>query len=244
MKLRPSQFILFCACATSVLGAFFVFHTASAQNILIDYFTKVYLSGSTSTRLISQTASTNFGVIAWLPGKEFEVFIPKDQATPFPTVPTHATPAYVQENLEKKIELLQQPTAEEKRQTIAAQITEHNLPIAVLNVWRPHTVIKIKNLTADTWRQDTTWLTSSDHQGNLSFFRDPTWVSPRVITTMTEATVPPQGIATFDFLLDGRGQADRVYDHRYQLEVGGTPVHLDAKGALYWLTRVDPYTPY
>jgi hypothetical protein len=228
--------------AAIFVGAFFVTKISLATNLLDKYFTQVYLNKKTTTSTIAKLQQ-QFGVIGWLPGKEFEILLPTGSTQPF-YIPTSTAPTYLQENIEKKIAQLQEPTVEEEKQTIEALLIEHNLPIAVLNVWRPRTYFKVQNLTQQTWQKENTLLLSSDHQGVLSHFRDQTWLSPTIITQMNEEQVDPKEIATFEFFLDSRGAADRVYDHKYEIKVAGINIYLEKKGAWYWLTRVDPYTPY
>ncbi len=243
MKPCAKYFNILIIFAAISVGAFFVPKISLATDILDKYFNQVYLTKKFTTTSTSSTSQHQFGLINWLPGKEFEILLPDSNTQPF-FIPTSTAPTYIQENIEKKIALLQEPTPQEKIQTIEALLVEHNLPIAVLNVWRPRTYFKIQNLTEQTWQQADTYLTSTDHQGNLSHFRDQTWLSPTTITQMNEQQVAPQEIATFEFYLDGRGQADHVYDHKYELVVGEKTIYLEKKGAWYWLTRVDPYVPY
>lgn len=228
--------------AAICFGAFFVPKNSLATGLLDKYFTQVYLNIKITTSSVDKLQQ-QFGVISWLPGKEFEILLPTPNTQPF-YIPTSTAPTYLQENIEKKIALLQEPTPQEEKQIIEALLVKHNLPIAVLNVWRPKTYLQIKNLTQQTWFQENTILLSSDHQGNLSHFRDQTWISPYAITQMNESQVGPGEVATFEFFLDGRGAANRVYDHKYEVQVAGQNIYLEKKGSWYWLTRVDPYTPY
>lgn len=243
MKPQAKYFNIFLLIAAICIGAFFVAKISLASNLLDKYFVQVYLNKKTTSSTPSYTLQQQFGIISWLPGKEFEILLPTASTQPF-YIPTSTAPTYIQENIEKKIAQLQEPTPQEKTQTIEALLVKHNLPIAVLNVWRPKTYLQIKNLTDQTWQKENTLLISTDHQGSLSHFRDQTWLSPTVITQMNEEQVGPGKIATFEFFLDGRGQAERVYDHKYEIQVAGVNIYLEKKGAWYWLTRVDPYTPY
>lgn len=242
MKPCAKYLNIFIFTAAICIGAFFVTKISLANNFLDKYFTQVYLK-KTTTPITKNDIQQQFGIINWLPGKEFEILLPSN-STRFFYIPTSTAPIYLQENIEKKIAQLQEPTEEETNQTIEALLIEHNLPIAILNVWRPKTYFKIQNLTNQTWKKENTLLISTDHQGNLSHFRDQTWLSPTNITQMSEQQVGPGEIATFEFYLDGRGAADRVYDHKYELQVNGINVYLEKKGAWFWLTRVDPYEPY
>lgn len=240
MNLVHRYLYVFVIFAASCLGVFFISQITLANNLLLEYFTKTYLP--THEQPFSDAVQNEFGVITFLPGKEFEVLLTSSKTKPF-YIPTTTAPEYIKKNIEKKIEILQTPTTEEAKIKIEALVTEHNLPIAILNVWRPKTILKIKNLTTTTWQQADTILTSTNHIGNLSFFRDSSWIDDRKITAMKELTVAPGEIATFEFFLDGRGQAETVYDHKYELQVHNTSVYLEKKGAWYWLTRVDPYQP-
>jgi len=229
---------------TSLLVTFFIGQTTKASaDLTIEYFAKIYLPPENKITINSANTSNNFGIIDWLPGEEFEILLSQNKQTrAAENIPIDNTPQYLIENLYKQIKIVQKPTNYELQQEILATVVEHNLPIAVLNVWRPHTVIKIKNLSQETWLKNNTVLTSTNFNGDLSFFRDSTWQAPKLIANMTEARVAPEEIATFEFLIDGRGQP-RVYDHVYKLLINNQPIHLDAKGALYWLTRVDAYKP-
>ncbi len=225
----------------SLLVAFFIVQIipVTANEALLNYFDKAYLNNSNNN--ILPISDNEIGIIDWLPGQEFEILLQNQKSEIKNEIPLNKTPEYILENLEKKIKILQKPNTIEAAKTIQASVTEHNLPIAVLNVWRPHTVIKIKNETKETWLQKNTKLVSENFSGNLSFFRDPTWLSKKIITTMDEKKVLPGKIATFEFIIDGRGQS-MVYGHVYKLKINDKLIHLDAKGALYWLTRVDPYS--
>ena len=242
MPPRAKNFNFFLLTAAICIGAFFVAKNSLATGLLDKYFTQVYLNQKITTSTVDKLQQP-FGVISWLPGKEFEILLPTANTQPF-YIPTSTAPTYIQENIEKKIAQLQEPTAQEKTQTIEALLVEHNLPIAVLNVWRPRTYFKIQNLTEKPWQQTNTYLLSTDHQGLLSHFRDQTWLDSTTITQMNEKQVDPGEIATFEFFLDGRGSADRVYDHKYELVTDDKTVYLEKKGAWYWLTRVDPYVPF
>lgn len=206
---------------------FFVVKISAASNLIDKYFTQVYLNKKIATSS-AEKLQQPFGVISWLPGKEFEILLPNPSTQPV-FIPTSTAPTYLQENIEKKIAQLQEPTVEEEKQTIGALLIEHNLPIAVLNVWRPRTYFKVQNLTQQTWQKENTLLHSFDHQGGLSHFRDQTWLSPTIITQMNEKSVDPKEIATFEFFLDGRGTADRVYDHKYEIRVAGKNIYLEKK---------------
>lgn len=243
MKLKEvNLLIIFLFMVTSLLVTFFVAQPIQAESDLaIEYFNKTYLLHENKTTADSVNISNNFGIIDWLPGREFEILLNPIQNQQFiKNIPLDNTPDYIIANLYKQIEILQQPTEEELEQKILASVVQHNLPIAVLNVWRPHTVIKIKNLSQEIWFKDNVLLASTDFEGSLSFFRDPTWQTASQITNMTESEVGPEETATFEFLIDGRGRP-RVYRHVYKILISGDAIHMNAKGALYWLTRVDPY---
>lgn len=243
MKAKGDNQEIMLVMATSLLVAFFVGSKAYASvDLIIEYFNKTFWPQSNETTASDIVSDGNFGIISWLPGKEFEILLNHEQPAATMTIPTNTTPQHIIDNLYKRIVLVQEPTAEELKQEILATVVEHNLPIAVLNVWRPHTTIKIKNLTNYAWQQAEVVLTSSNFEGGLSFFRDPSWESAMVITTMQEQEVAPGETASFEFLIDGRGRP-HVYDHVYRMLINKQPIHLDAKGGFYWLTRVDPYNP-
>ncbi len=243
MKPGTQNLNIFFVLAVIFISAFFIAKISWAGNFLDKYFSQIYLNTKNISSTNKTSATNQFGIISWLPGREFEILLPPNNTQPF-FIPTSTAPTYLQENIEKKIALLQEPTPQEKTQTIEALLIEHNLPIAILNVWRPRTYLKIQNLTNQTWTQAETYIKSSDHLGGLSHFRDQTWLDSTTITHMTEPVVANGEIATFEFFLDGRGTADRVYDHKYELVVGEKTIYLEKKGAWYWLTRVDPYVPY
>ena len=213
---------------------------------IFKYFNKVFYL---TTKQLSQT-NNDQGIISWLPGEEFIVLLKplrqdqeKNNDQPEQNVPLDNTPEFIKENIKRKIADLQKPTEEEKQKTVEAELVYHNLPIAVLNVWRPKVKIQIRNLTNKNWYRDETFLLSEDTNGNVSFFRDPTWINTRIITAMQENEVRPGEVATFEFLIDGRGKPF-LYYHVYKLQVDGKILHFTPRGALHWLTRVDPYTPY
>ncbi len=249
MKKIKEKLIIFIV-TTAISGiAVFVWPQPSAQagiGEIFKYFNKVFYL---TTQQLSQT-NNQTGVISWLPGEEFIVLLKPlrlekstEKKLVEVEVPLDNTPGFIKENIQKKIADLQKPTAEERQKTIEAELVYHNLPIAVLNVWRPKVTIQVRNLTDKNWYRDATLLLSEDTNGNVSFFRDPTWINTRVITTMKENEVGPGEVATFEFLIDGRGKPF-LYYHVYKLQVDGRILHFTPRGALHWLTRVDPYTPY
>jgi len=235
---QPTIFLFLIA----TLSAVFIFTqitpaSAQKQDKIINYFARsFYLENRLNT-------SNKQESISWLPGEEFIVLLLKIHGRQRGKLPFDKTPGFIKENIQKKIADLQKPTPEEKQKTIEAELIKHNLPIAVLNVWRPKVVIKIKNMTDKTWQKEKTFLLSEDTKGRISFFRDPSWINERVITTMKESEIGPGEVATFEFLIDSRGKPF-LYYHVYKLQVSGKILHFTPRGALHWLTRVDPYTPY
>ncbi|NUM25894.1 MAG: type VII secretion protein EccB [Candidatus Buchananbacteria bacterium] len=91
----------------------------------------------------------------------------------------------------------------------AAQIVEHNIPVAVRNTWRPIQItMKIQNNSTDiTWLARKTALEITNDDGSTSYFHDPNdWINKTTAAAAVNKTyIKPGEIGEFKFTLDPRG---------------------------------------
>ena len=106
---------------------------------------------------------------------------------------------------------------------VAAQILEHNLPVAVKNTWRPLQItMKIKNVSADTiWLSRKTALEIYNSDGKASPFYDANdWVRKEVAAVPVGKTyVKPGEIGEFKFTIKPMGLKRGVYLIKFQLKL-------------------------
>ena len=127
----------------------------------------------------------------------------------------------------------------------AAQILEHNIPVAVKNTWRPITVkMKIKNLSPDqTWLSRKTALEIYDLAGGQSDFYDPNdWVRQAVAAVPVNANqIKPGETGEFNFTLDPRGLKRGTYILNFKLKMldKDKEVLLNGQAEWYREIRVD-----
>lgn len=105
----------------------------------------------------------------------------------------------------------------------AAQIVNHNIPIAVKNKWKPLPItLKVKNTSKDiTWTAKKTALKITDISGNQSPFYDPgDWIKKDIAAIpMNKKSVKPGDTAELKFTLKLKDVKAGTYDLRFQLEL-------------------------
>ncbi len=125
---------------------------------------------------------------------------------------------------------------------VAAQILEHNIPVAVRNKWKPVVIrMKIKNISPDTiWLAKKTALEIYDAAGKTSPFYDPNdWVRKEVAAVpLNKSTIKPGEVGEFKFTLDPRGIKPGTYILNFQLKLldKNKDVYLD--GRLEWRREI------
>ncbi len=106
---------------------------------------------------------------------------------------------------------------------VAAQIIEHNIPVAVRNTWRPIQIkMKIQNTSADTtWLARKTALEIYNDDGSTSYFYDPNdWVNKSVAAVPVNKTyIKPGETGEFVFTLDPRNIKRGTYILRFSLKL-------------------------
>jgi hypothetical protein len=128
---------------------------------------------------------------------------------------------------------------------VSAQIIEHNIPIAVSNLWKPIDItMKIKNTSADTaWLNRKTALELYNLDGTTSYFYDPNdWVREEVVgVPLNGSTIEPGEIGEFKFTLDPRNIKPNHYILNFQLKLldQDEDVFLDGRDQWHREIRVD-----
>jgi len=121
---------------------------------------------------------------------------------------------------------------------VAAQILEHNIPIAARNTWRPIEItMKIQNTSADTtWLSRKTALEIYNSDGTTSYFYDSNdWVREEVAAVpVNKSEIKPGEVGEFRFTLDPRGIKAGTYVLSFKLKLldKNKDVYLD--GGLEW----------
>lgn len=118
--------------------------------------------------------------------------------------------------------------------TTQASFVEHNIPPAVLNLWRPTVTVKFKNSGLTTWDHNIS-LRVYDLGDNVSRFRSRTWPSEFTAVRLSESSVRPGQTGTFSFRFDPPAQPG-LYYNRFELIQNGGVVQ---GGNFSLLTRVD-----
>ncbi|MCD6360171.1 MAG: N-acetylmuramoyl-L-alanine amidase [Armatimonadetes bacterium] len=121
---------------------------------------------------------------------------------------------------------------------LAAEIISHNIPIAVLNVWRPSVYLRIKNVGNIPWGR-TFVLESYNDNEEFSLFAHPEWKSKTVIERL-EREVKPGQVVTFIFKLKPPQKA-RTYKQKFVLKMGKEKVFVNGGYSFFFTTRVDEF---
>ncbi|MFH1207727.1 MAG: NBR1-Ig-like domain-containing protein [Patescibacteria group bacterium] len=115
-----------------------------------------------------------------------------------------------------------------------AAFVEHNIPPAVMNVWRFGAVVRFKNIGITTWDRSIV-LKAYDLGDAVSRFHDTSWVSNFTAARLKEQSVKPGGTGTFEFRFRSPAEPG-VYFNRFVLDRNGSAVQ---SGTFTLLTRVD-----
>lgn len=124
---------------------------------------------------------------------------------------------------------------------LAAQIIEHNFPIAVKNTWRPITVtMKIKNLSLEEWLSKKTALEIYNTDGSPSKFYDPNdWVRKNVAAVpVNKLKIKPAEFGEFKFTLNPRGLKRGTYTLNIQLKLLDKNKQVLLNGAEQWQLKI------
>lgn len=125
---------------------------------------------------------------------------------------------------------------------IAAQIVNHNIPIAVRNDWKPIDIeMNIKNTSADvTWLSRRTALELRHHDGTVSPFYDLNdWVRKEVVgVPLNGATIKPGETGEFKFTLDPRGVKPGIYVLTFELKLLDKEKDVYLSGGLQWKREI------
>lgn len=118
-----------------------------------------------------------------------------------------------------------------------AELKSHNIPLAMLNVWRMPIIAKFKNTGVATWDRDLV-LSSYDLGMRPSVFYDPTWDYSVGRFELLEKEVAPGEVGTFKFYLDAPLQPG-LYMNVLQLEIPGRDDVVVQNGQIPMVTRID-----
>lgn len=125
---------------------------------------------------------------------------------------------------------------------VAAQIIEHNLPVAVRNDWQPINIeMNIQNTSADvTWLSRRTALELRHHDGNVSPFYDSNdWVRTEVVgVPLNGTTIEPGETGEFKFTLDPRGVEPGLYVLTFELKLLDKEKEVYLSGGLQWKREI------
>lgn len=125
---------------------------------------------------------------------------------------------------------------------VAAQIIEHNLPVAVRNDWQPINIeMNIQNTSADvTWLSRRTALELRHHDGSVSPFYDSNdWVRTEVVgVPLNGTTIEPGETGEFKFTLDPRGVEPGLYVLTFELKLLDKEKEVYLSGGLQWKREI------
>jgi hypothetical protein len=82
--------------------------------------------------------------------------------------------------------------------TYQAELVGHNIPSAVLNVWRLPAIVKFKNVGISAWDRSVV-LKAYDLGGAISRFKDSNWPDNSTAARLSEWSVKPGQVGTFSF---------------------------------------------
>lgn len=128
----------------------------------------------------------------------------------------------------------------------SAQITSHNIPVAVKNTWKPVAIVmKIKNNSpATSWLSSRTALELYNEDGSTSLFYDPNdWVRKEVVgVPLNKSVIKPGDTGEFKFTLDPRHLKKGNYILKFRLRLldkNNKVVYLNGGEFFKQIIRVD-----
>ncbi len=128
------------------------------------------------------------------------------------------------------------------RSGVSAQIIEHNIPIAVKNIWQPISItMKIKNTSSDTaWLSRRTALEIYNLDGTPSLFYDPKdWVRQEVAAVpINKSTIEPGEIGEFKFTLNPLKIRQGVHTLNFQLKLLDKNIQVFLNGNQEWHRQI------
>ncbi len=116
-----------------------------------------------------------------------------------------------------------------------AELIEHNIPPAILSIWKPKATIKFKNTGIATWDQNLR-LNVYDLSYQPSRFVDNSWPSSSGQFRLKESTVAPGETGTFEFVY--RNRQTGIYKQIFRLESTSRNITIQ-NGNFSLITRVD-----
>ncbi|MCH7492597.1 N-acetylmuramoyl-L-alanine amidase [Patescibacteria group bacterium] len=114
-----------------------------------------------------------------------------------------------------------------------ATLAGHNIPPALLNLWRPVITVKFKNTGLAIWDQHVT-LEAFDLGNSVSRFRDKSWLGDYTTTRLNESSVKPGEYGTFTFRV--LPPEPGLYFNNFYIQRWGKMVQ---DGEFSLITRVD-----
>ncbi len=118
--------------------------------------------------------------------------------------------------------------------TYQAELVSHNIPPAVLNVWRLPAIVKFKNVGISTWDRSVA-LKAYDLGGVISRFKDSNWPDNFTAARLSEWSVKPGQVGTFSFRFNSP-TTPGLYLNSFELVRGDSAVQ---GGDFSLITRVD-----
>ncbi|MAF25867.1 hypothetical protein CL634_09880 [bacterium] len=131
------------------------------------------------------------------------------------------------------------------RPATGGKIKSHNLPVAVINDWKPMDItMEIENVSVDeTWTSRRTALKIYAGDGSKSLFYDPNdWVTSEIAAVEIEnTTVAPGEVGVFKFTIDPRKVPPRIHTLRFVLKLRDKNKTTLLNGGQVWerFIRVD-----
>lgn len=117
-----------------------------------------------------------------------------------------------------------------------ARLVETNMPLAMLDNWRPTVTFKFKNTGVTTWNQNVQ-LDLFDLGNGVSRFRDSSWSANNGKIRLNENSVRPGEIGTFTVRLDTPKPG--LYYNKFALTARNYPYAVQGSEAIR-IIRVDP----
>jgi len=120
------------------------------------------------------------------------------------------------------------------------QVISHNVPAAMLSIWRPSITVEVMNTGSETWRGGSrTVMKVFDIVGTQSPFYDRyDWINKEVAAWQLERYVRPGETATFKLFLNPPELAG-LYDLRLEFFNNGKRIYINNDKGYYLPTRVD-----